>query len=212
MIVSHHSCLVGFGVCGPRRRRLSSVTSIWSFVVRTSMELFLLRKANDDRRLSIGASQARHEDCRATRPLIRMAKVESGAKRSSRRACPTGASRAVRCERSAAAAGRRTRLSRLRILSHPSTRTTPSGVAKWTKLLAANTADRPYRLASPGPAPVAITTREATSAPWLATHRNSSASSTRARTAGSVHTFDTNSNSLLLRVISPLFLPTAGLR
>jgi len=97
MIVSHHSCLVGFGVCGPRRRRLSSVTSIWSFVVRTSMELFLLRKANDDRRLSIGASQARHKDCRATRPLISMAKVESGAKRSSRRACPTGASRAVRC-------------------------------------------------------------------------------------------------------------------
>ncbi len=75
MIVSHHSSLVGFGVCGPRRRRLSSVTSIWSFVVRTSMELFLLRKANDDRRLSIGASQARHKDCRASRPLIIMAKV-----------------------------------------------------------------------------------------------------------------------------------------
>ena len=67
-------------------------TSIWSLVVRNSMESFLLRKANDDRRLSIGASQARHKDCRATRPLISMAKVESGAKRSSRRACPTGAS------------------------------------------------------------------------------------------------------------------------
>src|SRR2546425_11462098 len=55
-------------------------TSIWSFVVRNSMEPFLLRKANDDRRLSIGASQARHKDCRASRPLISMAKVESGPK------------------------------------------------------------------------------------------------------------------------------------
>jgi len=50
-------------------------TSIWSFVVRESMEPFLLRKANDDRRLSIGASQARHKDCRASRPLISMAKA-----------------------------------------------------------------------------------------------------------------------------------------
>jgi hypothetical protein len=50
-------------------------TSIWSFVVRNSMEPFLLRNANDDRRLSIGASQARHKDCRASRPLISMAKV-----------------------------------------------------------------------------------------------------------------------------------------
>src|SRR5438445_7413997 len=50
-------------------------TSIWSFVVRESMEPFLLRKANDDRRLSIGASQTRHEDCRASRPLISMAKA-----------------------------------------------------------------------------------------------------------------------------------------
>src|SRR5437773_9367657 len=49
-----------------------------------------LRKANDDRRLSIGASQARHKDCRASRPLISMAKVESGPKRFSRQACPTG--------------------------------------------------------------------------------------------------------------------------
>ena len=55
-------------------------TSIWSFVVRESMEPFLLRKANDDRRLSIGASQARHKDCRASLPLISMAKVESGPK------------------------------------------------------------------------------------------------------------------------------------
>src|SRR5436309_9061259 len=54
------------------------------------MEPFSLRKANDDRRPSIGASQTRHKDCRAARPLISMAKVESGAKRSSRRACPTG--------------------------------------------------------------------------------------------------------------------------
>ncbi len=72
-------------------------TSIWSFVVRESMEPFLLRKANDDRRLSIGASQTRHKDCRASRPLISMAKVESGTTRSSRRACPTGTSRTERC-------------------------------------------------------------------------------------------------------------------
>jgi len=65
-------------------------TSIWSFVVRNSMEPFLQRNANDDRRPSIGASQTRHKDCRAGRPLISMAKVESGSKRSSRRACPTG--------------------------------------------------------------------------------------------------------------------------
>ena len=64
-------------------------TSIWSFVVKNSMEPFLLRKANDDRRPSIGASQTRHKDCRASRPLISMAKVESGS-RSSWRACPTG--------------------------------------------------------------------------------------------------------------------------
>ena len=64
-------------------------TSIWSFVVRESKEPFLLRKAND-RRLSIGASQTRHKDCRASRPLISMAKVESGPKRFSRQACPTG--------------------------------------------------------------------------------------------------------------------------
>src|SRR6266516_496766 len=45
-------------------------TSIWSLVVRKSMEPFSLRKANDARRLSIGASQDRHKDCRAGRPLI----------------------------------------------------------------------------------------------------------------------------------------------
>ncbi len=72
-------------------------TSIWSFVVRNLMEPFLLRKANDDRRLSIGASQARHKDCRASRPSMSMAKVESGSKRSSRRTCPTGTSRTERC-------------------------------------------------------------------------------------------------------------------
>jgi len=44
-------------------------------VVRNSMEPFILRKANDDRRLSIGASQTRHKDCRASRPLISMAKA-----------------------------------------------------------------------------------------------------------------------------------------
>src|SRR6266446_803267 len=65
-------------------------TSIWSFVDRKSMEPFSLRNANDDRRPSIGASQTRHKDCRAGRPLISMAKVESGPKRFSRRACSTG--------------------------------------------------------------------------------------------------------------------------
>ena len=74
----------------PVRNGSDMPTSIWSFVVRKSMEPFLLRKANDDRRLSIGASQARHKDCRASRPLISMAKVKSGPKRFSRRACPTG--------------------------------------------------------------------------------------------------------------------------
>ena len=74
----------------PLCNRADRPTSIWSFVVRKSMEPFLLRKANDDRRLSIGASQARHKDCRASRPLISMAKVKSGPKRFSRRACPTG--------------------------------------------------------------------------------------------------------------------------
>src|ERR1051325_10569087 len=73
----------------PLCNRADTPTSIGSFVVRTSMEPFLLRKANDDRRPSIVASQARHEDCRGARPLSSMAKVESGAKRFVRRACPT---------------------------------------------------------------------------------------------------------------------------
>ena len=74
----------------PSCNRADMPTSIWSFVVRNSMEPFLLRNANDDRRPSIGASQTRHKDCRASRPLISMAKVESGPKRFPRRACPTG--------------------------------------------------------------------------------------------------------------------------
>jgi hypothetical protein len=74
----------------PSCNRADRPTSIWSFVVRNSMEPFLLGKANDDRRLSIGASQARHKDCRASRPLISMAKVESGSTRSWRRAWPSG--------------------------------------------------------------------------------------------------------------------------
>src|SRR5436190_23945316 len=77
----------------PSCNRADMPTSIWSFVVRNSMEPFLLRKANDDRRPSIGASQTRHKDCRAARPLISMAKVESGATRLSRRACSTGTPR-----------------------------------------------------------------------------------------------------------------------
>src|SRR5437870_7187754 len=74
----------------PVCNRSDTPTSIWSFVVRNSMEPLLLRKANDDRRPSIGASQARHEDRRGARPLISMAKVESGSKRPSLRTCPTG--------------------------------------------------------------------------------------------------------------------------
>ena len=50
-------------------------TSIWSFVVRELMEPFLLRTANNDRRLSFGASQTRYKDYRARRPLISMAKA-----------------------------------------------------------------------------------------------------------------------------------------
>ena len=50
-------------------------TSIWSFIVRNSMEPHTLRRANDDRRPSIDASQARHEDRRGHRPLESMAKV-----------------------------------------------------------------------------------------------------------------------------------------
>ena len=53
-------------------------TSIGSFVVRKSMEPFLPRKANDDRRLSIGASWTRHEECRVFRPWTSMAKVGLG--------------------------------------------------------------------------------------------------------------------------------------
>src|SRR6266508_1571099 len=81
----------------PLCNRADMPTSIGSFVVRESMEPFLLRKANDDRHPSIGASQARHEDCRGARPLISMAKVESSAQRFVRRACPTGTPRAVSC-------------------------------------------------------------------------------------------------------------------
>ena len=74
----------------PIRNGSDMPTSIWSFVVRKSMEPFLLRNANDNRRPSIGASQTRHKDCRACRPLISMTKVDSGPKRFPRRACPTG--------------------------------------------------------------------------------------------------------------------------
>jgi hypothetical protein len=81
----------------PLCNRADMPTSIWSFVVRKSMEPFTLRHANDDRLLSIGASQTRHKDCRATRPLISMAKVESGAPRSSRHACSTGTPHTERC-------------------------------------------------------------------------------------------------------------------
>jgi hypothetical protein len=52
-------------------------TSIWSLVVRSSMEPILLRNANDDRHLSIGASQDRPQEGRVFRPPIRMAKVAS---------------------------------------------------------------------------------------------------------------------------------------
>lgn len=50
-------------------------TSIGSFIVRASMEPNLLGNANDDRRLSISASQSRRKDRRALRLPISMAKV-----------------------------------------------------------------------------------------------------------------------------------------
>ena len=52
-------------------------TSIWSLVVRSPMEPILLRKANDDRHMSIGASQNRLQESRVFRLSIRMAKVAS---------------------------------------------------------------------------------------------------------------------------------------
>ena len=52
-------------------------TSIWSLVVRSPMEPILLRKANDDRRPSIGASQNRPQEGRVLRLSILMAKVAS---------------------------------------------------------------------------------------------------------------------------------------
>ena len=54
-------------------------TSIWSFIVRESAEPFLLRKANDDRRTSISASQSPRKERRALRPPISMTKVGSKA-------------------------------------------------------------------------------------------------------------------------------------
>src|SRR5438874_676991 len=81
----------------PPCNRADMPTSIGSFVARKSMEPFSLRKANDDRRPSIGASQTRHKDCRVSRPLISMAKLGSGPKRSSLRVCPTGTPRIERC-------------------------------------------------------------------------------------------------------------------
>jgi len=59
----------------PSCNRTDMPTSIWSFLVRASMEPNLLRNANDDRRQSIGASQRRRKDRRALRLPISMAKV-----------------------------------------------------------------------------------------------------------------------------------------
>jgi hypothetical protein len=81
----------------PLCNRADMPTSIWSFVVRTSMEPLTLRNANDDRRPSIGASQTRHKDCQVSRLLISMAKVESSPARCSRWACPTGTSSTEWC-------------------------------------------------------------------------------------------------------------------
>jgi hypothetical protein len=50
-------------------------TSIWSFIVRKSMEPFALRKANNDRRQSIGASRSRRQERCAIRPSVSIAKV-----------------------------------------------------------------------------------------------------------------------------------------
>jgi len=52
-------------------------TSIWSLVVRASMEPFSLGKANDDRPRSIGASQNQRRKRCGFRLSIRMAKVAS---------------------------------------------------------------------------------------------------------------------------------------
>src|SRR5438046_6344625 len=59
----------------PLCNRADTPTSIWSFIVRNSMEPFLLGRANDDRRQSIDASQSRRKDRRANRPPVSMAKV-----------------------------------------------------------------------------------------------------------------------------------------
>lgn len=56
-------------------------TSIWSLFDRKAMEPFLLRKANDDRHLSIGASWTQREECWANWPLLSMAKVRLGSNR-----------------------------------------------------------------------------------------------------------------------------------
>jgi hypothetical protein len=59
----------------PLCNRVDTPTSIWSFIVRKSMEPFELGKANDDRRQSIGASQSRRQERCAIRPPVSMAKV-----------------------------------------------------------------------------------------------------------------------------------------
>src|SRR6266550_7314220 len=59
----------------PSFNRTDTPTSIWSFLVRELMEPNSLRNANDDRRLSIGASQSWRKDRRALRLSISMAKA-----------------------------------------------------------------------------------------------------------------------------------------
>ena len=59
----------------PLCNRADTPTSIWSFIVRKSMEPFELGKANDDRRQSISASRSRRQERCAIRPSVSIAKV-----------------------------------------------------------------------------------------------------------------------------------------
>ena len=59
----------------PVCNRSDMPTSIWSFIVRNSMEPFELRKANDDRRQSISASRSPRQERCAIRPSVSIAKV-----------------------------------------------------------------------------------------------------------------------------------------
>ena len=69
------TALRGSNKLKPLCNRADTPTSIWSLIVRKSMEPNLLGNANDDRRLSISASQSWRKDRHALRLPISMAKV-----------------------------------------------------------------------------------------------------------------------------------------